>query len=215
MEEAFFSFITILVICLLPFIMENFLPFTPLLVSSMLVALLPLCYFFKYLFLKPWMLRWKLQRQGIKGPQPSFIYGNVREMHKIQEASMVRKQPTEEQHVAFVAHDYTSTLFPCFEQWRKEYGDIYTYRTWNRQHVYVNHPELVKEMNQSGSFNLGKPSYVTKRLAPLLGNGILRANDHLWAQQRKIIAPEFFGDKVKVVIKVSFQNSFFVISKNN
>lgn len=64
----------------------------------------------------------------------------------------------------------------------------------------MNNPEVVKEMNQSISWELGKPSYITKRLAPMLGNGILRSNGHSWAQQRKIVAPEFFMDKVKVII---------------
>lgn len=81
-------------------------------------------------------------------------------------------------------------------------GPIYTYSTGNKQHLYINHPEVVKEMNHSISSNLGKPSYITKRLAPMLGNGILRSNGHLWAQQRKIVAPEFFMDKVKVIIKL-------------
>lgn len=84
---------------------------------------------------------------------------------------------------------------------------MYTYSTGNKQHLYVNHPELVKEMNQCITFGLGKPSYITKRLAPLLGNGILRSNGHFWAQQRKIVAPEFFMDKVKVRPKSWPRNS--------
>jgi hypothetical protein len=32
----------------------------------------------------------------------------------------------------------------------------------------------------------------------LLGNGIVRSNGLVWAQQRKIVAPEFYMDKVKV-----------------
>lgn len=78
-------------------------------------------------------------------------------------------------------------------------GLIYTYSTGMRQHLYVNQPELVKDMNQCITLALGKPYYVTKRLAPMLGNGILRSNGLIWAQQRKIVAPEFFMDKVKVV----------------
>lgn len=77
-------------------------------------------------------------------------------------------------------------------------GPIYMYSAGHKQHLYINHPELVKEMNLSISSDLGKPSYITKRLAPMLGNGILRSNGHLWAQQRKIVAPEFFMNKVKV-----------------
>ena len=76
-------------------------------------------YFLNVLWLKPKRLLWKLQRQGIRGPSPSFLYGNVQEMQKIQAKAMKAANFGE-----FVAHDYTSTLFPYFEQWRKEYGNF-------------------------------------------------------------------------------------------
>lgn len=76
-------------------------------------------YFINILWLKPQRLMWKLHRQGIKGPRPSFLHGNVKEMQKIQAKAMTAANFGE-----FVAHDYTSTLFPYFEQWRKEYGNI-------------------------------------------------------------------------------------------
>lgn len=152
-------------------------------------------------------LRWKLKKQGIYGPKPSFLYGNVAEMQKIQAAS------PNNVYAEFVAHDYTSSLFPYFEQWRKIYGPVYTYSTGNKQHLYVNQPELVKEMNQSISLDLGKPSYVTKRLAPMLGNGILRSNGHIWAMQRKIVAPEFFMDKVKGMVSLMLQSAELLTRK--
>ncbi|KAL6123447.1 hypothetical protein ACLB2K_075969 [Fragaria x ananassa] len=141
--------------------------------------------------------------QGIKGPTPSLLYGNLAEMQKIQ---LLESQKSAN-HSEFVAHDYTSSLFPYFEHWRKEYGLIYTYSTGMRQHVYVNQPELVKEMNQCISLDLGKPSYVSKRLAPMLGNGILRSNGVVWSQQRKIVAPEFFADKVKAMVGLMLESS--------
>lgn len=58
-----------------------------------------------------------LKNRGIKGPSPSFLFGNVFEMQRIQ--SMVAKSSS---HAEIVGHDYTSTLFPYFEQWRNEYG---------------------------------------------------------------------------------------------
>ncbi|CAA3022935.1 cytochrome P450 714A1-like, partial [Olea europaea subsp. europaea] len=122
------------------------------------------------LWVNTWRLRWRLEKQGIRGPKPCFLYGNVPEMQRIQASSI---KNTGAENIGFVSHNYTSSLFPYFEQWRKQYGPIYTYSTGNKQHLYVNHPELVKEMNQNKSLNLGKPSYVTKRLAPMLGNGIL------------------------------------------
>ncbi|KAK4782856.1 hypothetical protein SAY86_007230 [Trapa natans] len=149
--------------------------------------------------------RKRLAAQGVGGPRPSLLYGNVPEMQRIQAAiarggsGEVAGSHREAGSGEFVAHDYTSTLFPYFEQWRKQYGSVYTYSTGERQHLYVNQPELVKELNQ-GFTHLGKPSYLTKRLAPLLGNGILRSNGPCWAQQRKIVAPEFFMDKVKGMV---------------
>jgi len=71
-----------------------------------------------------------------------------------------------------------------------------------KQHLYVNQPDLVREMNQSITLDLGKPTYITNKLAPMLGNGILRANGLSWAQQRKLVAAEFFMDKVKVYINL-------------
>jgi len=43
-----------------------------------------------------------------------------------------------------------------------------------------------------------------KELGALLGMGILTSNSDLWAHQRKVIAPKFFMDKVKV--KFSLNN---------
>ncbi|XWS08404.1 hypothetical protein CRYUN_Cryun41cG0077200 [Craigia yunnanensis] len=172
--------------------------FTPKVISSL--ALMGVVCFLVHLYNTMWFkserLRRKLWMQGIRGPSPSFIYGNLPEMQKIQ-LKAVRPIPN---NAEIVAHDYTSSLFPYFVQWRKEYGPIYTYSTGTRQHLYVNQPELVKVMNQCITLDLGKPSYITKRLAPMLGNGILRSNGLVWAQQRKVIAPEFFMDKVKVMV---------------
>ncbi|RVW30709.1 Cytochrome P450 714A1 [Vitis vinifera] len=75
---------------------------------------------YNLMWVRPERLRGKLRRQGIRGPPPSFIYGNVPEMQKIQ-LLMAMKPPN---HAQIVAHDYTSTLFPYFEQWRKAYGTM-------------------------------------------------------------------------------------------
>ncbi|XP_074286469.1 cytochrome P450 714A1-like [Silene latifolia] len=155
------------------------------------------------LWVKCEMQRRKLRKQGIKGPSPSFLYGNVSKMDKIR-AMVAKETPlnSSNNNGEIVGHDYTSSLFPYFEQWRKEFGRVYTYSTGNRQHLYVNDPELVREMSQSMTLVLGKPSYITKTLAPMLGNGILRSNGTVWAQQRKIIAAQFFMDKVKAMMEL-------------
>lgn len=72
-------------------------------------------------WVNPWRLRRRLEKQGIRGPRPCFLYGNVPEMQRIQASSI---KNTGAENTGFVAHNYTSTLFPYFEQWRKQYGKI-------------------------------------------------------------------------------------------
>ncbi|KAJ6297147.1 hypothetical protein OIU78_022804 [Salix suchowensis] len=182
------------------------------LVSSL--TLLPLVIFLVHVYctvvLRSERIKRKLRMQGIQGPPPSFLYGNLPEMQKIQLKTL---KASGFQAADFIAHDYTSSVFPYFEQWRKEYGSIYTYSTGLRQHLYVNQPELVKEMNQMVSLDLGKPSYLTKRMSPLLGNGIVRSNGLFWAQQRKIVAPEFYMDKVKGMVGLMVESAQPLLKK--
>ncbi|KAJ6422289.1 hypothetical protein OIU84_027277 [Salix udensis] len=92
------------------------------LVSS-LTLLLPLVIFLVHVYctvvLRSERIKRKLRMQGIQGPPPSFLYGNLPEMQKIQLKTL---KASSFQAADFIAHDYTSTVFPYFEQWRKEYG---------------------------------------------------------------------------------------------
>lgn len=64
--------------------------------------------------------------------------------------------------------------------------------------LHVSRPELVREISLSHSLDLGKTTYMKKTQEPLFGHGIIKSNGKAWVHQRKIIAPEFFLDKVKV-----------------
>ncbi|KAK9283928.1 hypothetical protein L1049_012185 [Liquidambar formosana] len=160
-----------------------------------------LIYVFDILLLKPERLRSKLRKQGISGPPPSFLLGNIRDI-KRKPQSKVSTAPCEEVQVV-LTHNCSSTLFPSFEQWRKEYGPIFMFSLGNIQVLYMNQPDVVKEISTYTSLDFGKPSYQHKENGPLLGQGILTSNGASWAHQRKILAPEFYMDKVKVFFPFS------------
>ncbi|KAL8500481.1 hypothetical protein ACS0TY_020180 [Phlomoides rotata] len=61
---------------------------------------------------------------------------------------------------------------------------------------------MIKELSLCTSLNLGKPSYLSTERGPLLGRGILSSNGLYWAHQRKIIAPEFYLDRVKGMVSL-------------
>ncbi|KAF8380788.1 hypothetical protein HHK36_028282 [Tetracentron sinense] len=145
------------------------------------------------LWLKPERLRAKLRRQGIRGPQPWILLGNIPEMKKIK-STVAANFPKE--------HDCASTFFPFFKQWREEYGPNFMFSLGNVQLWYVNAPHVAKEISLCTSLNLGKPAYQHNERGALLGQGILTSNGALWAHQRKTIAPDLYMDKVKGMVNL-------------
>uniref|UniRef100_A0A1D1XMK0 Cytochrome P450 734A1 n=1 Tax=Anthurium amnicola TaxID=1678845 RepID=A0A1D1XMK0_9ARAE len=152
-----------------------------------------LYYLYEIFWARPERKRAILRRQGIKGPPPSPFLGNVRDMRRTQSEEKARKA---------TGHDCAAIIFPFFDRWRSEYGSIFVFSMGNMVSLYVRDLDLVKEIGQCKSLDLGKPSYLQKELRALLGHGILASNRSTWAHQRKVIAPEFFMDKVKGMVEL-------------
>lgn len=90
-------------------------------------------------------------------------------------------------------------LSPNFDfKWIHAAGPMYLFSSGSIQWLLVSDIEMVKEILMNTSLDLGKPSYLSKDMGPLLGEGILSSSGTIWAHQRKIIAPELYLDKVKV-----------------
>lgn len=68
--------------------------------------------------LKPRRLRSRIAKQGIRGPAPSLLYGNIHEIKMIAES----QKPMEKKSPEKLVHDWFPAVFPHLEQWRNEYG---------------------------------------------------------------------------------------------
>lgn len=81
-----------------------------------------LVHLYNLLILKPKLLRGKLQRQGIRGPSPSFLFGNIPQINRSR--LQVHSTPTTaaEDSLAAISHDWPSTIFPYLAQWTNEFG---------------------------------------------------------------------------------------------
>lgn len=159
-------------------------------------------------WVKPNRIRRKLRRQGIGGPRPSILFGNIAEMDKIGEES---KPPPAGRGSVGVSHDWATSIFPFFCRWTQQYGQLYVYSRGNKVHLYVEQPDLLRELNLHKSLDLGKPSYMSEALEPMLGKGIIHANGHYWAFQRKLIAPEFFLSKLKGMVGLMSESTLEMI----
>ncbi|KAF8407458.1 hypothetical protein HHK36_006591 [Tetracentron sinense] len=175
--------------------------------SLALISLFSLfVYLYNVLFLKPKVLRSKLRKQGIDGPPPSFLLGNIVEIKKAR--STVTKTQTGE----LMTHNCAATLFPFFEQWRNKYGSTFMFSLGNTQILHVNEPGAVKEISTCTSLDLGKPSYQARERGPLLGHGILTSNGEVWAHQRKILAPELYMEKVKGMVDLMRESTLALLN---
>lgn len=170
--------------------------------SLFLVAACGLAAYLYYeLWVAPRRVLAEFRKQGIGGPAPSFPYGNLADMReavaaaKQQKASSARRPGGDD-----IVHDYRQAVLPFYEKWRKEHGPIFTYSMGNKVFLHVSRPDVVRDINLCVSLDLGKSSYLKATHEPLFGGGILKANGVAWLHQRKIIAPEFFLDKVKGMV---------------
>uniref|UniRef100_A0A5B6Z559 Cytochrome P450 714C2-like n=1 Tax=Davidia involucrata TaxID=16924 RepID=A0A5B6Z559_DAVIN len=157
---------------------------------------------------KPGKLRSMLRKQGISGPRPTFLLGNIREIMKARNATG-KAPPAGEKPVH---HNCGATLFPFFEEWRKQYGQVFMFSLGNTQILHVNEPDTVREITTCTSLDLGKPEYQHKERGALLGQGILTSNGAVWAHQRKILAPELYMDKVKGMMNLITESTITLLN---
>ncbi|KAM7521954.1 hypothetical protein LguiA_011856 [Lonicera macranthoides] len=141
---------------------------------------------------RPAKLRRVLEKQGVGGPPQRVLLGNILEIKRSRNATA--KPPM---CGAPADHNCSNALFSFFENWQKQYGEVFMFALGNTQILHVTKPDMVKEITTCTSLDLGKPSYQAKERGSLLGQGILTSNGPHWAHQRKIIAPELYMDKVK------------------
>ncbi|KAJ9691544.1 hypothetical protein PVL29_013656 [Vitis rotundifolia] len=191
--------------------MEGVLPeliFYSLVALCIVVWIILFIWLGKVLHLEPSNIRLKLRRQGIKGPPPAFVMGNIPEMKRIM--SMAADAPRSEAHLPLGFS--SSTTFPYFAQWTKLYGGTFTFALGNEQLLYVTDTKLVKEINLSKTLDLGKPSYLQKDRGPLLGKGLITSNGAVWFHQRKTIAPQLFMDKVKGNLNIMVESASNLVS---
>uniref|UniRef100_A0A5B6Z8H5 Cytochrome P450 714C2-like n=1 Tax=Davidia involucrata TaxID=16924 RepID=A0A5B6Z8H5_DAVIN len=156
----------------------------------------------------PGRLRSMLRKQGIGGPPPTFLLGNILEIKKARTANANAPTSTGTP----VHHNCATALFHFFEQWQKQYGQVFMFSLGNTQILHVTEPDMVREITTCTSLDLGKPSYQQKERGALLGQGILTSNGAIWAHQRKILAPELYMEKVKGMVNLITESTVTLLN---
>ncbi|KAL0435161.1 UNVERIFIED_CONTAM: cytochrome [Sesamum radiatum] len=110
-----------------------------LLISFVFVGVLGLFFrVYNALVAEPGRLRAALRKQGLRGPPPTFLLGNILEMKRARDAAA--KAATVNGPPA--SHNCGTALLPFFDEWRKKYGDVFMFSLGNTQIVHVTQPEM-------------------------------------------------------------------------
>ncbi|KAG8655353.1 hypothetical protein MANES_04G032080v8 [Manihot esculenta] len=162
-------------------------------------ALLLICVFLIFLYYGVWWkherCRIKLRKQGITGPPPSVIFGNIPEMKRME--SQISDTPK---------IDGCLTVLPYFQHWTNNYGKLFRFALGGIQLLYVSNVEMVKEISRFRSLELGKPAYLQNERGALLGKGLITANGAAWSHQRKTITPQLCTEKIKDMVKLMVES---------
>uniref|UniRef100_A0A2C9W1I8 Cytochrome P450 n=1 Tax=Manihot esculenta TaxID=3983 RepID=A0A2C9W1I8_MANES len=140
------------------------------------------------------------REQGIKGPPPSLLLGNIPEMER-----MV-SQNSETPQI-----DGPLIVLPYLKHWTKNYGKLFKFAVGGIQLLYVNNLSIVREINLFTSCELGKPAYLQNDRGVLLGKGLNTANGDVWYHQRKTIAPQLYMHKVKNMVNLMVESGSMLV----
>lgn len=88
--------------------------------AAVIAALRQLLRVYDAVVAQPRRLRSALRSQGLSGPPPSFLLGNILEMKRARDAA-AKSAPAAG---APSSHNCGAALLPFFDEWRKNYGNI-------------------------------------------------------------------------------------------
>ncbi|XP_033752365.1 cytochrome P450 3A11-like [Pecten maximus] len=140
------------------------------------LILMALCAMLAYWYLK---IHFEVfERNGIPGPKPAFLLGNIIEMMKKGQLQAIR-------------------------DWRKTYGTVFGYFEGFTPVLSVSDPDVVREVlvKDFANFQARKPF----PLAPRKSLGLFLENGHQWRRSRSLLSPAFSTSKLRQMTNVMEQ----------
>jgi cytochrome P450 len=83
----------------------------------------------------------------------------------------------------------------------RRYGDIYRASVLGSEVYVVSAPEYCERILRLNWQNYARKGQVVKRIALLLGNGLIASNGELWASQRRMMQPAFSKNSVSGMVE--------------
>ncbi|GAB4827867.1 hypothetical protein Ancab_034751 [Ancistrocladus abbreviatus] len=143
-----------------------------------------------FYWLNPKRIKKFMEKQGVRGPYPRPLIGNLLDMASLIASSTSLEMPS-------IHHDLVSRLLPHFVLWSKQYGKRFIYWNGFEPRMCLTDMNMIKEFLSKYSYSSGKSWLQQQGSKNFIGGGVLMANGEDWHRQRHLVAPAFTGDKLK------------------
>uniref|UniRef100_A0A2N9GXV3 Cytochrome P450 n=1 Tax=Fagus sylvatica TaxID=28930 RepID=A0A2N9GXV3_FAGSY len=94
-------------------------------------------------------------------------------------------------------------------------GRTFLFELGTHQILYATDLQLVKQISNFKSLDLGKPAYLHEDRGPLLGKGLISSTGSVWSHQRNTIAPQLYMEKVKDMVDVIVESACSLVKSWN
>ena len=173
-----------------------------LLLASLLAALAYALRLAHALVWAPRRLERRLRQQGIRGPPRRLLSGNAADYGALIAAA--KSAPLASFHHAVVGR-----VAPEYREWAARYGRPFVFWFGPRPRLVVYGPEVARTVlaDSTGTFDkAGSGGSGNPQARQLMGEGLVGLSGETWARHRRVIAPAFNMERVKVS-KCSFKTS--------
>ncbi|CAH1429171.1 unnamed protein product [Lactuca virosa] len=139
----------------------------------------------------PLTIQKMMKSQGIKGLPFTFPHGNTKVITTMRNQSMSQSMDT--------SHDIFPRIQPHVYSWIKTYGMNFINWHGSQAQLFVNEPELIKEIlnNREGAYpKMDMEGYAKK----LLGEALITNEGEKWAKVRKLANHTFHAESLKNMI---------------
>ncbi|CAO2825419.1 unnamed protein product [Amaranthus hypochondriacus] len=131
-----------------------------------------------------------MEKQGVLGPKPSPLVGNILDMSSLVSSSTSSDMPS-------ISHDIVARLLPHYLLWSQKYGKRFIYWNGFEPRMCLTDPDMIKELLTKYNPLSGKSWLQQQGSKNFIGSGLLMANGDAWYHQRHIVSPAFMSDKLK------------------
>ncbi|XP_066327160.1 cytokinin hydroxylase-like [Miscanthus floridulus] len=142
-------------------------------------------------YLTPARIRTILAGQGVHGPPPRLLVGNLRDV-----SALVAEATAGD--MRSLSHDIVGRLLPHYVLWSRMYGRLFVYWYGSEPRVCVTDAGMVRELLSSRHAHVTGKSWLQRQGAKhFIGRGLIMANGATWSHQRHVVAPAFMADRLR------------------